>query len=305
MFGLSLFRKVSPAWSTRLFYAVVVTGYVWRFLFGTISGIFLVAILFYALMWIASDSKPLTPSQLLIWVADLPTEFRIAIGASLLTIVGFLIAFHTATMNWQHQANAHLKALVAGEIEQFFGEASRLLTQAEIYARSVVDGVNSIQGQPATPETLFKIQYVADRTPAFVAIRQRLSEMSIDVHRILGTNYSLLSTVWDATTALREVNAAFSEVTQTMWFRLPYVTKDDPQLIVKFLGQVSVTECLSFISSYEKNFDYINGVTGGIRGSLLAPIVGFSLSSLVGLLTNRTQFREAIEVLHRNQRPGG
>ena len=298
----SILRKLPPTWSTSLIYTLAAIGFLWRFLVGTTLGIFFLSLALYGYMSWVSDTKPFTPSQLLLWLADLPIEVKTAISAAILTIVGFLVAFHTATLNWKHQANAQLRAYVAGELEQFYAEVSGRTIEARIYAKTLVEAVNAIQAQGVSAETVSRVHFILDRTTAFLATRQRLSAMSIEVHRILGKNYSLLATVWGAAKALEEANAAFSEIAQAMWIRVPFVQRDDPNLLGVFLAQVNVTECLSFVACCDRNDGYINGVTGGIRGLLLAPVVGMNLASLVGLLTNRAQFRQAIAEFYRSRR---
>lgn len=298
MFGLSLLRRLPPKLSADIFYYVLPVVLVLRFLVGTILGVFILSALFYWAMWITGEPKPFTLSQLVLWVDGLPSESKTAIVTSVLTVLGFLIAFHNATVNWKAEALAHLKAAVAGEIELFFNEAARLTTDAEIYARSLVEAVNFFQSHGATPDAIFKIQRTLEQTSAFLAKRDRLSAMSVEVHRIAGRHYSVLSTVWGATKALEDSASVFAQITQLMWIRVPNIQADLPNPIAQFVSQVNVAECVNFVDCCGRSYGFISGATGGVRGALLAPLVGFNLASLMSLSGKRSTFIEALSKIH-------
>ena len=305
MFSLSLLKRKPPAVTAWLFYYGLPVDLIIRFLLGSMLGILLLSILLYWLMWVTGEPKPLTFAQLALWVDALPTESKTAVVTSVLTILGFLIAFHTATVNWKAEALAHLKERVAGEIELFFTEASGLITDTEIYADSLVKTIDLIQRVGKTPDAAFRVQRVLETTSKFLADRDRLSAMSIEVHRIAGRHYSVLSTVWGATKALEECASSFAEITQCMWIRVPNIQANFPDPIGQFLSQVNVTECRTFTSSCQQNFGFINGTTGGVRGLLLAPLVGVNLATRFSLSGKHSVFVEAMEKVRGASRDGG
>jgi hypothetical protein len=294
MFGLILLRRMPPALTACLFYYGLPVFLVLRFLIGTVWGVFLLSALLYWMLWLVGDSKPLTPGQLLLWIDGLPTESKTAVITSLLTVLGFLVAFHTATLNWKAEALAQLKAHVAGEIELFFTEASRLTIDAKIYVHSLIEAVNSVQAEGPTFDAMFKIQRTLEQLPKFLATRDRLSAMSVEVHSIAGRHYSLLSTVWGATKVLEDSAAAFSEITKKMWVPLPNILDGHPDPVAEYLRQINVSECSAFVACCEQNYGFINGATGGLRGSLLAPLVGVNFSSVLSLSGKRSTFVEAL-----------
>ena len=305
MFGLSLLRRLPPRLSADLFYYVLPVVLVLRFLVGTILGVFFLSALLYWAMWTTGEPKPFTLSQLVLWIDGIPSESKTAIVTSVLTVLGFLIAFHTATVNWKAEAVAHLKAKVADEIEAFFTEASRLTTDAEIYARSLVEAVNFFQSHGATTEAVFKIQRTVEKTSAFLAARDRLSAMSVEVHSIAGRHYSVLSTVWGAMKALEDCAAMFAQITQLMWVRVPIIQAELSNPIAQFVSQVNVTECVNFVDCCRANSGSISGATGGVRGALLAPLVGFNLASRMSLSGKRAIFIEALSKVRNVNSRGG
>lgn len=305
MSGLSFIRCVPPTFTSIIFYYVIPVILLFRFLIGTVWGVLFLSTLLYWMSWFVGNPKPLTPGQLLLWIDGLPTESKTAVATSLLTVLGFLVAFHSAALNWKAEAVARLKAHVAGEIELFFTEASRLTTDAQIYVRSLVEAVNLLQSQGPTVESMFKIQRTLEQLPKFLGIRDRLSAMSVEVHGIAGRHYTLLSTVWGATKVLEESAVAFAEITKKMWIHLPNIKNFHPDSVAEYLRQINMSECAEFIVCCEKNCDFINGITGGLRGLLIAPIVGVNFSSIRSLSGKRSAMVDALFKVREVKRHGG
>jgi hypothetical protein len=133
MSNLNLLRRLPSSFVSWLFFCVVPLTLIFRFLIGNVFGLLITSVLLYFGTSIFGESKPFNFAQLILWIDGLPIDSKTSAVASVLTIVGFLIAFQTATASWKAEALANLKSHVAAEIEQFFSEASRLTSDAEIY----------------------------------------------------------------------------------------------------------------------------------------------------------------------------
>lgn len=299
MFRDGFLRVISPkifAWV--FFYAFPVIIFI-RFLVSTVFGLLILSSALYWLMWQFGFPKPFTSWQLLLWIDGLPTESKTSVITTLLTIIGFLIAFHTASLNWKAQALAELKKQVADEIETFYSEATNLTNEANNYVSYLVEVVEKIQSQNSPHEAQFSVNYALDRSSKFRAVRDRLSLMSVEVHRISGRKFLLLSTGWGVTKTLEDCAKAFGEITEKMWVHVPIISKDHPNLQGEFLSQVNVEECVKFSQCIDKNYNFINGNIGGVRGLLLSPIIGFKLSSIKSISGNKKQFTEALQAIRK------
>lgn len=294
MFGLSLLRHLPPGVTACAFYYGLPIVLAVRFLVGTVRGVFVLSVALYSVMWLVGEPKPFTLTELLLWLDELAPESKTAVVTTMLTVLGFLVAFHTATVNWKAQALAQLKQHVAGEIELFYAETSRLTTDAQIYARSLIEAVNSLQSQGASPDAIFCVRRALEKAEQFRATRDRLSAMSIEVHGISGRHYGVLSTVWGAVKTLEDCASALTEIASSMWIHVPIIPDAHPDPLGSFLAQVNVPQCMKFVTCCEHNSGFINGNSGGVRGALLAPIVGFNLSSRMSLAGKKAVFTEAM-----------
>ncbi len=288
--SLTLIRRLPPKLSAWLFYRGYPVALLIRFLLGNIYGVLLLSVAIYIYRLYFSNSQPLSFAEMAVWFDDLSAETKTGLLAASLTIIGFMFAFQTATENWKNEALANIKIHVATEIEGFFAEASHLTSNAEIYANTLVNTIKKIQSSKDQSDINFAVQWAIDRLPAFMAARERLSAMSIEIHRLSGKHFSILATVPGAIDSMEDCAASFEQITKHMWFRLPSVPADHPNPVGIFFSQVNVAECSDFVRCCGENFGRINGLSGGVRGALLAPVIGMRVGTWSSLLGKKDQF---------------
>lgn len=295
---MNLLIKFPPAISIPLFFLLTATAIATRFFLGNMIGIFLLSILLY---WVlaASGVDVLTAEQLVLWLDDIEPEYKAALVTALVTVAGFIFAFHSATANWKNQLNAQLKAQLAGELEEFFGPLSSDINEASIYAKQLVETVNKIQNGASFAEATFSIRYLQDQQNGFLSARNRIVKASIEVHRLIGRSYNILSSGWGTVNQIRLAASRLSKISEVIWIQLPVVDLDDPDHIQVFLNHVNISECLQLINACEENSATMSGLVGGLRGYLLAPIVGFNLNTLLTLLGEGVPFRETVGEFHQ------
>lgn len=271
MLGLSLLRKLSPRVFLWLLYPATLAHLLVKLLTGTVYGAFLVSVMLYFLMREISESRPYTFDQMLLWVDALDTSAKTAIATSVITILGFLVAFHTATINWKQQAITNLKLNAASGIQLFYNEFLNLVTEIELEAEYVLEAFEAAKKEGINQRTALGIQMALNKIESFLKNRQRLSEMSVEVHELLGRDYSLLGTVWGVVDALQDCANAVKEITIAMWIRVPSPQVNMPDFYEQFLSEVSPDEWRSLIECCDRNHRFISATIGGVRGSLLSP----------------------------------
>ena len=263
-----------------------------RFVFGTTFGAFILSLVFYLLVSVYGDTKPFTPTELLLWFSELPRDAKIAISSALLTILGFILAFYASTNNFKKQIQTNIRIAASDELECFYNEASRLVTDLEIYAESVIEGVEKVNRHGYIREAIFNIEYLIDTAPEFLKARGRLSDMSVEIHRFSGKHYSLLLSL-GLVEPLKECTDAFCEITNTMPF-VRSIEPGSPNSIESFIAYIDLPKWKEFIACCKKNDDFITGLVGGIRGILLAPIAEFNFKSIVHMIKNRSVFSSGL-----------
>lgn len=297
---ISLFKNIPPSISVPAFYCFYTIAMIVRFLIGSAYGVLFLAVFFYLYVKNFTSLPVMTPSELTSWLVNLPSEYKVAVLSSGVTIIGFVVAFHTATENWRGQMQAQLKSQAANEIENFFSVVTSKITTTRLHVESLIKTVNTIQKQENINEIIFLVGYQQGKVSEFIAARDILSQASIEVHRLISKNNNILSTGWGLPSNINQAAGCLSELSKKMWVHIPMVNLDDPNHIQSFLNQVNVTECSEFIDSCNTNYGIISGISGGIQGYLTASIWGVSLSNYFNLISSRKQFKEAIKGLHRD-----
>lgn len=298
MRALNFLIKFPPSVSVPLFFVYTVILLVGRFLLGTVIGVFFLLLFLYWAVG-ASGGEVLSGGELLLWIDGLNQEYKAALLTSLVTVAGFVVAFHGANANWKNQFNAQLKAQLASELEAFFSPLSASINQASIFAQALVDTVNKIQAGTSFEDANFSIRYLQDQQSQFRSARSHISQASSDVHQLIGRNYNILASGWGALRQIQLVASALTEISQSIWIQLPVVDVDRADHVHTFINQVNVTHCLRLVESCDKNSTKISGLVGAIRGYLLSPIIGFNFSAFLSLLADMKNFRGAVSEFHQ------
>lgn len=301
MFGVTLIRRMPP-WLVAVIICVLYPPYLLlRYLLGTTFGVLLASIGIYIWAWFLGESKPFSIDQLLLWIDGLSTEATTAVFTSLITVFGFLIAFRSATLNWKEQALSQLKISAAAEIEQFFTEAQRLTVDAEIYIKSLLEVVDAVDAAGYNDDNVFLIRRAMEKSNAFLKVRDRLVVMSIEVHSLAGRHYALLSSVWGLKAELDDCIKAFLAISKTIWVHVPSVLAIHPDPLPVFVDRIDRKQCDEFLKCCKKNYVVIGGVSGGVRGVLLTPIIPPNSSAVFNVVNS---WRELVAALAKIRKGG-
>ena len=100
----------------------VVAAYLLQSLVGKLSGILVFSFLLYFSAPYIGLVQPYSAHELILWVHELPENYKTTAFSSILTIVGFLIAFSVGATQQRQQFISQMKIEVASDIEVFFNE---------------------------------------------------------------------------------------------------------------------------------------------------------------------------------------
>lgn len=192
----ALFKELPPSVAVPIFYSYMVFAYILRFFLMSAIGLLLISLLVYWNARALTGSMPLTFEQLFSFLSGLDKEYKVALLTSFVTIVGFAIAFHTATINWRNQMRSQIMLNVSAEIEGFFAGVSNAITTLELHAESLIDSVNRIQGGIPMRDAAFEVDYNQGQQQKYLHARSFISEASSEIHRLIGRNYNALASNW-------------------------------------------------------------------------------------------------------------
>ena len=255
---------------------------VFRFFVGNIYGIFLLIIGCYFILPHVSQIKPYNFNELMIWFVSLDREYKISILSSVLTVIGFLIAFQVATTNWTHQMRTGLRLEASKDIESSYSKVTELISSIQIFIDMYIDLINKVEKNIPESEIRSCMTFLSSETPKFLSNRQELSNLHIRIYQLYGKySFPLLAT-WNSFKQLEEVNARLSLVTQKTWLvHIPNINLSDSNYKEDFVKYSDKSVLLDLLQLCELNHVYISAVTGGVRGSLTSSLMEKNLATLI------------------------
>lgn len=276
-------QKYSSMFKTAFFFILVSFGVCTRFLLGNLYGVLVTMLVIRYNSEFLLGYPAYSFDELLAWLYTLSDEMKIAIVSSLVTVVGFLVAYASATSNWRSQMLANVKLQASGELNAFFTEVGSLVTDCEIYVSEALDTSEKVRKSKNKQEKLFLVSYQNGRGHEIDLKRKRLVAMSIQVHQFTGKYASLfLSMPWIQSNF--DVAAkALNDVASKTWFSIPQAYPDDPDPVTTFLKQIDEQQMNNFKTSVAKNRIFLSFYPGSAGGQLQSGIVPFNSVSLFNL----------------------
>ncbi|HDZ8979120.1 TPA: hypothetical protein RUY06_000999 [Aeromonas veronii] len=298
--------KTQPLLLTMLFYIFITISYIIRFFIGNIYGIFLLALITY---WNADklfSINPYTFEQLLLWFSSQSESTITALLSTIITVIGFMLTYATATANWKGQLLANLKLQAAGELDVFFSEYSKLVTSCDIYATALIDAVNKIQNGCSLEEATFLTDYNYKQGEIFQHNRQQLIGMGINVHNFQGRYSTLLLSSPSLKSSLDSAIAAVTCINDKIWINVPFhiagLISGDEQKIINFVEQVNIADCLALNEAITTYQSQLNFSAGKLRGQLMATVVGFNIWTVINLYSQHRDFYSVMAEVYVNKK---
>jgi hypothetical protein len=250
-------------------------------------------------LFVFGETKPWTDYQLANWVDELDSGVKTAVVTSVLTVIGFLVAFRTGTEGWKVQALGQIKLRLADELDVFFSEATRLATDLKLIADGVLR-TEQLLVKGVSNELLYGIDHAVEQSIEFQAKRLRLQAMAIESFRFSGSHFTMLSTMPGVIEWLEQCTTALNGITERIWITLPLGLPEDPvHRIAVFSRLVKRPAYESFIKACKENVNSINGCVGGIRGQLLNTVVRPNLSTYFELRKKRAAVIDAFDTFNK------
>lgn len=172
------------------------------------------------LYWLAPalGVKPLTLGQLAILFEKQDAAAKQAVGSSMLTITGFLVALTTANAAWKSQRRIELRIAASEEIYLFFEQISDDLLKIELYAESIAETQKLILSPTSNAANVeYQIQYLLQNTEEMNQARKRVSRMAITVHSLGQKHQLVTSQQLMASACFDRAGKALDEASIAMW----------------------------------------------------------------------------------------
>jgi len=292
----------TPRLTARLVFGLLLPiALLGKFFTKNIYGIGILAVILYMYMQGYSSTPPMNLAELLLFFDALSSEMKAAVAASILTVLGFLIVLHSASVSWKGEWLARYNADIATTLESFFDDVLGLLTQMEIDIFTMLKAKQSIQEEGLTQKTEFNALQGMKAAKRYSEDRMKLSELSIESWRFKGLYYQALATFMNAPKLLADATNLLDEANDKMWIIIPYVPAIEEKYAVPFIEQIDPGLYLEAAKQFKESRELIGFSIGGLRGLLLGKLVGFNICSYLNSLGKKSTLSEAIDALEKRK----
>ncbi|MCX8788122.1 MULTISPECIES: hypothetical protein [Vibrio harveyi group] len=289
---------------TIAMYAWITFAFCCRFLLGNLYGVLITTLILRTFSESIFGFPPYTLYELTGWLYSLSEEMKVAIASSLVTVIGFFIAYASATANWKSQLLASIKLQASSDLNSFFTEVNSLITDLEIYAKDVIKSLDIIRSSTDENEKMFQASYLTQRGQEIDIKRKRLVSLSIQVHHFEGKYSSLFISVPSVLQSFRKAASALDDVSSVSWFYIPCAYRDDPHPVESYVNQIGKDKYEAFIRSVEKNRVLLSFYPGSAGGVLQSDVVPFNVFSLFNMFKNSRLFHSVFDEVRRAKKEG-
>ena len=233
-------------WTSEWILAGILIPLMWiagafRWLIGSAWGGLLLALLAYWYLLRHGAAQPFTPSQLLDWFAQQPYEVKLGVAGGLLTMLGFAIAFWTASATWSQQKELELRLEASKAIHARFSRAIRLLNQISAYLFVLIGAIRAITADMPEEVKAAHLAFSNSRATEFSNLRQQLYAAMMDVYDLHAEYAPVFAKVISVSKGLQAAEAAIKTAQQRLAPVIaPYADQARPNFAATFLARCNL-----------------------------------------------------------------
>jgi len=271
----------------QLVTACILIPWVWlagtlRWLVGSAWGVLVLALSAYFYLRRTSLSRPLLPSELLAWFAAQRYEIKLGILGALLTVIGFAIAFWTASATWTRQKELELRIEAHKAILTRFQRALRLLNGLESYLHILVNALRALTPQLPEAEIARHIAFSNSQAMEFSKSRQHLYAAMLDVYELYSEYAVIFANVIAVPADLRKAAAAIEAAQAKLGVIVPpQADPNAPGFVQTFLSRCNLQVLEAAHAECGRARELASGIYGRASGILLYAIVKPNFWALV------------------------
>jgi hypothetical protein len=249
-------------------------GGTFRWLIGSASGVLVLALSAYFYLRRTSLSRPLAPSELLAWFAAERYEVKVAILGALLTMIGFAIAFWTASATWTRQKELELRIEAHKAVLRRFQRAIRLLNGLDAYLHVLITALRTLTPRMPEAEIGRHVAFSNSQAMEFSKSRQELYAAMLDVYELYGEYASIFANVVAVPADLKRAAAAIEAAQQALASIVPPLADPNaPGFVQTFLSRCNLEVLEAAHAECARAREVASGIYGRASGILIHAIV--------------------------------
>ena len=299
-----------------LLFLLMVGSLIFRFFNSHLIGAFILSLLAYFLWPSFFEIHPYTPTELLNWFVEQSSETKALLATSILTVLGFLIAFQAGTSSARKQMQAQIRLDAAFYIHSIYSDILQQIIKMKIYVDSNIKLIEDIYQHIDEKQLEFAMKFILSKNQSFLDARDKFSVLynqSMDVFSRYG---NVLYATPKTFSTLRKANASLAIILEKMWILTPNTSPDFFGWKDHYLKHADLDKLNSFSYHCEKTHQYVSGMSGLVKGIITAPIdeqngwaflnllkTGFGILELTRMMAKGENISEKFESLFPPYKP--
>ncbi|MBQ26086.1 hypothetical protein [Alcanivorax sp.] len=284
LFSLVAFKR-SRYWNAFLanfgLPLLISVSIVFLFLTSSLAGVFLLTISLYALLFFF-DYEVMSLGELLIYISKLDAGIIASIISSLVTVLGFFIAFSTGRKSWEIQKKTEFSIEVSESLSVIVNDLVDGIINLNIYYSGVIDACSSLEENPHGKQSLSKLRYICRRNDEASAHAKRIQERNSQLISFIGTYTQVFESKIGVSKFLEFIQNRASVASLASHYFVPTIdhANKDSEAVAIFFHFINQEEIQRNKDLLEPLVEEISSAHGYIRGMFLSTIFKSNLRTL-------------------------
>jgi hypothetical protein len=228
---------------------------------------------------------PFGVTELVFWFEALDAGAQGLVLSSAITIVGFVVAFQSATLNWREELQANLRKETIDDIDATYTRICELMRSLGIFADWNLEVLRRIGDGASQQEIFAAVSFAASQAQKIQTERSQLAELGARANQLVGRHSQVLFASGNSWSELAKVNQKINQITGgTMWVTLPLIDLSQPDWQNRYLSLVDGEKYRALKDACESTDQFVAGITGGIKGRIWGAYSEQNISFLINFL---------------------
>ncbi|HEP8365904.1 TPA: hypothetical protein ACRNSX_004716 [Pseudomonas aeruginosa] len=257
-----------------------------QFLINSPTGILLLSCTLYLFLEY-NDQRVFGPSELALWLSGQNDEVIGSIIGTIVTVLGFIIAYSSGMTAWKKQQYYIMKQDLYKDIDKFSSKFLSLITSCKIFINSTLKLKEDIDAGRNIEKSKFMLTYMVDQFRQWSENQCTLASMEEEYCDILIRNAPVIISINKVSKRLDIAEAAISKVVENSYISIPPgispITDENYIDAFKYYSsKVDVDSCKKLVNEITINHSIISYNLSAAKGDLSYPIITPNLSFILG-----------------------
>lgn len=217
-------------------------------------------------------------SELMIWLSIQNPEIIASIVSTIITVLGFLIAYSSGVATWKKQQYFSLQQDLYKDIDKFFSKFSSLLTDCKIFINFTIELKENIDNNQETQRSKFMLGYMHKKFEEWIANQEKLTLMQSEYSDLTIKHSPIIISNYFTSMHIDKAEEAIDSIIKHSFISLHPGIKDVTDENYKeafylYSRHVDLDICRKAVNEFERCQKILTDSSSSIKSGLLHPVI--------------------------------